>query len=185
MATNLEQDIRSTLPLELTRKLEGKSPQFGKTVFVKLAYLLQEVYQVPLGYRFSLYTYGPYSMEALADLDRARIRGQVKVDYIGQDAGFAITEGPIAKQLGPDYEPLKSFEEKIDSMIAAFGHYNARNLELRTTIAYIWKMLKVSDKGGENKVVEEILQLKPQFNDLEIKTAVNDLKDNGLLSYVG
>ena len=183
MTTNYGQEMRSILPLLLARKLEGRSPQFGKTVFVKLAYLLQEVYAVPLGYRFSLYTYGPYSSEVLADLDRARLRGQVNVDYIGQDAGFAITKGLTAEQLGPDCEALKSFENQIDSMIASFGHYNARNLELRTTIAYFWKMLKVPDGTDENMVVEEILQLKPQFNDLEIKTAISELKAIDLLSY--
>ena len=185
MATNYGQEMRSILPLFLARKLEGQSPQFGKTVFVKLAYLLQEVYKVPLGYRFSLYTYGPYSTEVLADLDRARLRGQVKVDYKGRDAGFAITKGSIVEELGPDYEPLKAYENQIDSMVAFFGHYNARNLELRTTIAYVWKMLKVSDEAGVNKVVEEILQLKPQFSDLEIKKAIGELTGSELLSYAG
>lgn len=185
MATDYGQEMRSILPLLLARKLEGKSPQFGKTVFVKLAYLLQEVYKVPLAYRFSLYTYGPYSTEVLADLDRARLRGQVKVDYIGQDAGFAITKGLNAEDLGPDYEPLKPYENQIDSMLASFGQYNAKNLELRTTIVYVWKMLGVSDEASVNKVVEEILQLKPQFNELEIKKAIGELRSSDLLSYIG
>lgn len=184
MTSNYGNEDRLVLPLLLTRKLEGKSPQFGKTVFVKLAYLLQEVYRVPLGYRFSLYTYGPYSTEVLADLDRARLRGNVKVDYIGQDSGFAITEGPNAAEIGVYSEFLKSHEAQIDSMVATFGHYNARSLELRTTIAYVWKMLDVSDETSTRKVVDEILQLKPQFNDLEIKMAISDLRNNGLLTFV-
>lgn len=182
MTNNYENEDRSMLPLLLTRKLEGKSPQFGKTVFVKLAYLLQEVYKVPLGYRFSLYTYGPYSTEVLADLDRARLRGKVNVDYIGQDSGFAITEGPNAEKIGAYSEFLKSHEDQVDSMVAAFGHYNARNLELRTTIAYVWKMLDISDETGTNQVVDEVLQLKPQFNDLEIKKAIGELESMGLLT---
>ena len=56
-----ENELRQQLPLELAGRLEGQSPQFGKTAFMKMAYLLQELYGVPLGYRFSLYTYGPYS----------------------------------------------------------------------------------------------------------------------------
>ena len=185
MPTDSGQDMKSALPLELARRLEGKSPQFGRTVFVKLAYLLQEVYQVPLGYRFSLYTYGPYSTEVLADLDRARLRGQVNVDYIGQDAGFVITKGPRAGQPGPDHESLNLFEGEIDSLIECFGQYNARSLELRTTIAYVWKMLKVSGRADESNVVGAILQLKPQFKDSEIKAAISELKENGLLPYHG
>ena len=184
MATNNGQEIRTTLPLVLARKLEGKSPQFGKTVFVKMAYLLQEVYKIPLGYRFSLYTYGPYSAEVLADLDRARFREQVKMDYIGEDAGFAITEGERGGDLGSDLGPLTQYENAIDRMVQFFGHYNARNLELRTTIVYLWNMLEISDENSANKVVEEVLQLKPQFNDIEVKTAIGQLKSDGLLPYV-
>lgn len=184
MATNNGQEIRTTLPLLLARKLEGKSPQFGKTVFVKLAYLLQEVYKVPLGYRFSLYTYGPYSSEVLADLDRARFRGQVKVDYIGEDAGFAITEGLSIGDLGSGIKPLMAYEDAIDRMVESFGHYNARNLELRTTIAYLWNMLEVSDETSADKLVDEVLQLKPQFNEVEIKKAIGEFKSGGILPYV-
>ena len=86
-----EGDLRRQLPLELARRLEGVSPQFGKTVFMKLAYLLQELYEVPLGYRFTLYTYGPYSPEVLADLEYARLRRQVSVEYLGGPGGFIIT----------------------------------------------------------------------------------------------
>ena len=183
MATNDGQEFRTALPQLLARKLEGKSPQFGKTVFVKLAYLLQEVYKVPLGYRFSLYTYGPYSAEVLADLDRARFRGQVKVDYIGEDAGFAITQGLGVGDLGSDLEPLMAYEDAIDRLVESFGHYNARNLELRTTIAYLWNMLGISDETSADKLVEEVLQLKPQFNEMEIKNALRELISRGLLPH--
>ena len=67
MQTNANSALRLSLPAVLARRLEGRSPQFGKTVLMKFAYLLQEIYGIPLGYRFSLYTYGPYSKEVLAD----------------------------------------------------------------------------------------------------------------------
>ena len=78
-----ENELRQQLPLELAIRLEGTSPQFGKTAFMKMAYLLQELYEVPLGYRFSLYTYGPYSAEVLADLEYAKLRKRVEVEYWG------------------------------------------------------------------------------------------------------
>lgn len=39
-------------------KRAPKSP--GRTALMKFAYLLQAVRNVPLGYRFRLYNYGPY-----------------------------------------------------------------------------------------------------------------------------
>ena len=86
--------MRLTLPSLLAHKLNGKSPQYGKTVLMKMAYLLQEVYKVPLGYRFTLYTYGPYSSEVLSDLDRSKFREWVNVNYNDNEVGYEITAGP-------------------------------------------------------------------------------------------
>ena len=64
MATEtMEPQGRHALIVELSKRLEGVSPQFGKTALMKLLYLLQEAYGVSTGYRYSFYTYGPYSQE--------------------------------------------------------------------------------------------------------------------------
>ena len=53
----------------LATKLDGVSPQFGRTVLQKLVYLLHVLYGVNPGYDFELYTYGPFSSQLLSDLD--------------------------------------------------------------------------------------------------------------------
>ena len=82
ISSNVTPHERQAMITDLSFRLEEVSPQFGKTVLMKLLYLLQEVYKAPLGYRFSFYTYGPYSPEVIQDLDYTRVRGGVNVAYV-------------------------------------------------------------------------------------------------------
>ena len=68
---------RYALVAELTSRLEGKSPWFGKTALQKLVYILQEAFDVDCGYDFQLYTHGPFTSQLLADLDLAESFGAV------------------------------------------------------------------------------------------------------------
>lgn len=79
--------------VELARRLENVSPQFGKTALQKMVYLLMEVYDVPCDYEYSLYTtYGPYSAELAANVDYVNALGGVKL-YEGSKAGYEIAVG--------------------------------------------------------------------------------------------
>ena len=134
-----ENELRQQLPLELAGRLAGQSPQFGKTAFLKMAYLLQELYDVPLGYRFSLYTYGPYSPEVLADLEYANLRKQVEVEYLGDpQGGFRITPSRVVGGSNSQNELMAKYSQVLDDLVEHFGSFNARELELRTTSQSIY-----------------------------------------------
>ena len=172
------------MPLELARRLEDKSPQFGKTVFMKLAYLLQELYGVPLGYRFSLYTYGPYSAEVLADLEYANLRKQVEVEYLGdQQGGFRITPGEKAGKCSEQNEPIADYRHQLDKLVKHFGSFNARELELRTTSIFLWKRIRPKRTEDVRDLVETVRHLKPHFDDKTIRHAVESLTNDGVIEY--
>jgi uncharacterized protein YwgA len=60
---------RSWLRLGILSELVARSNnKLGRTALMKLAFLLQTVRGVPLGYHFRLYTYGPYDGDVLDDL---------------------------------------------------------------------------------------------------------------------
>ena len=183
--TNFNRDLlRLHLPPLLAHKLKEVSPQYGKTVLMKMAYLLQEVYKVPLGYRFSLYTYGPYSSEVLADLDRSRYRGWVNVEYIEDEVGFQITPGQKAATLSELQDSFKAYDAVVEKMVENFGSLRAKELELRTTISYVWTKLDGSEEQKGNQVIESVSQLKPHFNKDEIRMALEELKGMGVVSLV-
>lgn len=168
---------------ELVEKLADKSPQFGKTALMKFIFILQEIYKVPCGYEFSLYTYGPYCSDVLDDLEY--IDALDGVEIIGlEKRGYVIRSG---KESGYFRKKADGFlchnKEKIDKAVEMFGSMTARELELRSTIIYI-----VNNYRHENmEVIEEdlfngIKEIKPQFSLEEIKGAYKELLKNKIIS---
>ena len=176
--------LRVRLSSMLAKKLEGLSPQFGKTVYVKMAYFLQEVYKVPLGYRFTLYTYGPYSPEVLYDLDRSRQSGWVDVEYLEDDLGFKITVGPTAIKEVNAFEPFKPYENQINEMVETFGKFRAKELELRATIVCVSRMNPSAGPETVDQTIEAVHQLKPHFHKSDIQQAFEELKSKGIITLV-
>ena len=180
-----ENELRQQLPLELAGRLEGKSPQFGKTAFMKMAYLLQELYEVPLVYRFSLYTYGPYSAEVLADLEYAELRKQVDIEYLGDpQGGFRITPSEVAGGSNLQNEQIAKYSHLLNKLVEHFGSFNARELELRTTSIFLWKRTRPRNPEDVSTLIEAVRQLKPHFSEMAIRSAIDDLINDGVIQYV-
>lgn len=183
MADIMEPRGRHALIVELSKRLEGVSPQFGKTVLMKLMYLLQEGYGVSTGYRYSFYTYGPYSQEVTADLNITKLLGGVDIEYLGDDpGGFAISPGQQSEgvlSLGREYiDPLS---EQLDELVDQFGGFRARDLELRTTLVYLWKNADSIKSGDRDELLSLFKELKPQFSEGEIENAVDELQTVGIV----
>ena len=180
-----ENELRQQLPLELADRLNGNSPQFGKTAFMKMAYLLQELYGVPLGYRFSLYTYGPYSAEVLADLEYAKLRQQVEVEYLGDpQGGFRITPSEVAGESNWQNEPIAKYSRELNELVEHFGSFNARELELRTTSIFLWKRIRPRKPEDVDTLIETVRLLKPHFSKMAIRSAIDDLINDGVIQSV-
>ena len=182
---SISRELKRQLPLELARRLEDKSPQFGKTVFMKLAYLLQELYDVPLGYRFSLYTYGPYSPEVLGDLEYAKLRRQVNVEYLEDGpGGFRITSSERVGSSGEQDGRISDFGDALNNLIEHFGTFTARELELRTTSIFLWKRMTYPTVTEDfNKLVETVHQLKPHFEKTEIRFVIKSLVEDDIIRF--
>ncbi len=151
---------------------------------MKLTYLLQEVYNLPLGYRYTLYTYGPYASEVLADLERAEFRGEVKITYLEDQYGFRIELGSKSPHLLEDYEDkLSAYTGSIEDLVAKFGEFRVKELELMTTIIYVWKMVGPSDEDGQDRVVDVVQELKPHFQEADVRKAVTELMETNTISF--
>ena len=73
----------------LTQLVESSTTRLGRTALMKLAYLLQTVRRVPLGYDFRLYTYGPYQSDVLNDLGRLETMQAVVSEVVPYPSGRA------------------------------------------------------------------------------------------------
>ena len=68
-------------------------------------------------------------------------------------------------------------------MVEDFGSFRAKELELRTTIAYVWNMIEGTEQKKAIQVTESVSQLKPHFNKSEIGRALDELKERKVISY--
>lgn len=161
----------------IVNKLQGKSPQVGKTVIMKFIYILQDVYNVPSGYDFSLYTYGPYCSDILNDLEYVDVIKGVKI--YNSNHGYNIQPGEEVRELLNRADGfLQQYNQIIDKAVDLFGSMNAKELELRSTIIFLKK--QKDRQSGLGELVGDVKDVKPNFSNKEIQDACIELLSKGL-----
>lgn len=157
----------------------------GHTKVMKLCYFLQELEGVPLGYDFTLYTYGPYQPEVLSDLATACNLGAVaeKTVKYSRGYGYDISAGTHAEKMTQD---LKQNDPvlfaQIERVVNEFGSFGAAELELRSTIFFVDRELTQSSVSPYRSVlVERVGAIKPRFSREDIQKAADEMADKGWL----
>ena len=161
----------------------------GKTALMKLIYILQQVYKVPLGYNYSIYTYGPYSAEVMNGIDFAEQSGLISIEIVPiglSCTGYKLEHRDKADEAIKDVDgSLSKYKEMIREAIGAFGQKNAKELELTTTIIYAYANYydKVRESGDvDERIIEIVSKIKPLFQRDSIRQEYKALKDNGMLA---
>ena len=181
---------RLGLIAELADRFHGVSPQFGKTALEKMAYFLQELYGIGIGYDFSLYTYGPFTSQLLHDLDFAEALGAVRVECVNSEiGGYTISAAPTASiVMGRAREFLgrQDVQAAITRLVEDFGGYSAKDLELRSTIVYIDRdALRRGCALNRDALADMVRDIKPYFSVGEILGAINELMVKGHFRNLG
>jgi uncharacterized protein len=179
---NLPLKTRAAVIADLTERIQGG---IGRTALMKLMYFLQALRQVPLGYSFRLYTYGPYDGQVLDDLKTAEGMGGVVSDAFEWQggAGYAIRPGQRAQALligaAADLARLKC---DIEWVVEEFGNRSASDLELASTAIFVDRSL--SGAIAENDLISRIHSIKPHHNESKIGLEVEKLKKKGLFQHL-
>lgn len=181
---------RYGLIAELAHRLHGKSHQFGKTILQKMVFLLQEVYGVKCGYQFDIYTYGPFTSQVLQDLDLVESLGGVKVyPVISGYGGYLIVPGEkndSLREKSEDFLQDTKVSDAIDNLINDFGNFNAKELELVSTIIYVERDTKSKSIGQlltRDKAAQIVKGVKPRFSQEEINEAISQLERKKIISF--
>jgi hypothetical protein len=156
---------------------------------MKLAFLLQTVKGVPLGYNFRLYTYGPFDGDVLNDLGQAQTMRAVEsaiVNYPSGD-GYVFSAGPEnARVKALADKELEAHRGAIEWVLAEFGSRNAADLELLSTIVYADR--ETSDKSqtiSEEQLCRQVREIKPRFSDERVRESIRMLREKGLVQAAG
>lgn len=159
--------------------------QLGRTALMKSMYFLQVLRGVPLGYRFSLYSYGPFDSNVLYDLSVAESLGGVvsKTALYSGGYGYEITVGGKAKWLkGRAEKFVDKYEKDVRWVMHNFGGFTSSQLELVSTIVYVDREAAASGrKLSMQHLARRVHEIKPHFNEQEIIGFAENLVKDKLL----
>ncbi|MDL2218492.1 hypothetical protein LJC27_07510 [Christensenellaceae bacterium OttesenSCG-928-M15] len=170
--------------ISIISEIVTEHPKLGKTAMMKYIYLLQKVYKVPFGHDYSIYTYGPYASTVMEDIDYADHMDVIDVErqiYDTGKSGYCITPSKKAKVvIENEADTVQEYALAIEEMLSHFKDKTAKDLELLTTIIYIY-----SNYSANGWPVEEVLQnvheIKPHFDITTIRKAYDELNALGIL----
>jgi len=150
--------------------------QLGRTALMKLLFLLTAVRDVPLHYRFRMYTYGPFDSDVLSDVDyAARLDAlSVEIERYPNGYGYQIglgTKAEAVMDLGRPF--LDEYQEDIDWVTRDFAPRTAGDLELLSTIVYVNREHRVSSL---DEIVDIVRELKPRFTEQSIRQETRRLQ---------
>jgi hypothetical protein len=168
--------------------LAQKRPKLGRTALMKLCYFLQTLRGVPLRYRFTLYSYGPFDSGVLSDLASAETLGGLRSEVVLYPGGYGYEIEPSGKAESLKalaVEFLKRHESSIEWVTQQFGIFGSADLELLSTIVYVDREF---DTAGRHvpfgDLAQRVREVKPRFSESEVGGKVADLLSKGLLNSV-
>jgi hypothetical protein len=178
-----QQDARLAVITELASRTPGG--YVGRTALMKFCYLLQTVRGVPLGYRFTLYSYGPFDSSVLSDLSTAEsLRAvQSSLTFYPGGYGYQISKGDSGDTvLRNGAEFLKKHRKDIDRVLDQFGSHGSADLELESTIVYVDReAARKPEYLSADELAQRVRDVKPHFKEGYIRDKVTMLREQGLL----
>jgi hypothetical protein len=183
MEWNKLQDNRLAIITELVSR--APAGYVGRTAVMKFCYLLQTVRNVPLGYHFTLYSYGPFDSSVLSDLGTAEALQAVKssvVQYTG-GYGYRIKRGEEADAVvAAGGSLLREYESSVDWVVAEFGSHSSSDLELESTIVFADReAARKKEKLSIPELAKRVKEVKPHFDEEYIVEKATELSSKRLL----
>jgi hypothetical protein len=174
-------EVRVPLIAYLAEKTPAK--WIGRTALMKYCYFLQTLRAVPLGYNFSLYSYGPFDSAVLSDLGEAETLGLIEETSMPTGYGYKIKNclsDEDLQELAGQF--LDAHRADVDWVITGFGAASTQDLELDSTIIYVDR--EASEAGTRHSIGEltrRVGEVKPRFNRNVIRKHVEALREKDLL----
>ena len=166
----------------LVKRTQGG--KLGRTAIMKLAYFLTVLRNVPLGYRFSLYSYGPFDSAVLQDVDFGSSLGALSSKPVRYSSGYgySIQPGSSSDTIeSREAEFLDAHETAINWVATEFGNRTANDLELLSTIVYVHREFAGAPISN-HELATRVHDIKPHFTEAQILVSIENLKAKGVLT---
>jgi hypothetical protein len=159
-------DIRNAGLATIAAVVEKKHP-LGRTAVMKFCYFLQTLRRVPLSYRFSLYSYGPFDSSVLSDISSAEALGGIESKTVLYTGGYGYEISParnceFVKNLAPEF--IRKHGPDLDWVIQQFGEFGSADLELLSTIVYADREIaRAETSQPSDMLAKKVHEIKPHF----------------------
>jgi len=161
----------------------GDMPRLGRTTLQKLCYLAK-ARGVPFSLNFDINHYGPFSVQLFSITDDLIADGVISDRQIGI-AEFQYIPGPSCNALLKKQKLLLSKQEpRLNGVVRFFQGMPHQELELLTSIHYIYCSQKLFRSPKEKAVINTVFGIKKgKFSRDVIKSRFLALNKAGLLQW--
>lgn len=165
---------RAAVLAELADSLQARGSWCGETHLQKAVFFLQALSQVPLGFDFVIYKYGPFSFELRDEL--TALRAQAVFDIRVQPAPYRpslrVTE--LGQRLRNQYQQtIAPYKAAIAGVASRFGSRGVAELEKLATALFVRCQERVEGDSG----VSRLCALKPHIPSDEARAAFAEVDE--------
>lgn len=153
----------------IIKYIVDKLGDVGKTKIQKLIYILQNVFNIPIGYIFKIHYFGPYSEILDDDLIDMKLHELLSIEPSPDGYGYHINSmnrDDSSLSLNVKFDP-----EKLNRCLEIFGDLSISDLELLSTIHFVKNTVK-----NRKDVIDKVAILKPKFNRDNIADSYDELE---------
>ena len=163
---------------KLMDNLRERGNWCGETHVQKTTYLLQELFDAPLGFGFVLYWYGPFSFDLRDELTALRADEIIALEPQMPPYGPKIKPTDQAKYIqGLFPKTLEKYSAPIGFLSDRLGQRNVIELERLATALYATR--KLGPDASREERIEELIRLKPHVARPDAGEAVYEIDRMG------
>ena len=153
---------KAALFSELLDRILVNNSWAGPVHLQKSMFFLQEMREVPLGYEFVLYRYGPYSFELQDEIEYIRGSGILKWRFHDSPKYATGLDTTEASRDIRDKLPklMEKYEKDLAFVSENIGPMMSKQLERVSTSFYY----RVKGVEGDKEVAREVLKVKPHID---------------------
>ncbi len=171
--------------LLLMTDIASRHPNIGKTAMMKITYLMQTLRDVPLGYHFEIYTYGPYCQTVMSDIEYAESIHYIQVnsiDYGDGIYGYQINTTAEGQSALSAAAGRGNYAAQMSDILNFFGDMSAKDLELYSTIVFVASSCSTNSwDTSMGNICNTVHSIKPHFSMDTIQAAFQNLETHSFL----
>lgn len=140
----------------------------GETLLQKAAYVMKELFGVPLSDEFRIHYYGPFSFQLRNRLSLLEAEDFLRVSP--RDLGVTYDTGERFSQLREQFpRTIAKYQQAIDFAASQLGSLGVKDLEPLTTALFVTRQQPDSEACSR---AETLMKIKPHVKSAEARAAI-------------